>query len=169
MGMACTKMWFEYLWKPSEFYYMVYIQMMHAYTLHYNNNGVGLFPGHASLAYFFFCGSVSLPNIGIVATGDGGLFCCCTLALTSGKGGILSFGLRTGGAADIVRLLNIGDKGSELNDLTAEVGEICCASSLPEMSSYRDGFGNSYLFCLLVGDMVSVGDVGNGSLDVFCR
>lgn len=135
----------------------------------YNNKGVGLFPGHASLAYFFFCGSVSLPNIGIAVTGDGGLF-CCVFGLTAGRGcGILSVGLRTGGAADIVRVVNIGDMGSVLNALTAEVGEICCASSLPEMSSYRDGFGSSYLFCLLVGDMVSVGDVGNGSFDVFCR
>ena len=113
---------------------------------------------------------MSLPNIGIAAIGDGGRFCCCIFALTAGEGcGIFSVGLITGGAADIVRVVNKGDKGSELNDLTAEVGEICWASSLPEMSSYSDGLGSSYLFCLLVGDMVSVGDVGNGSLDVFCR
>jgi len=103
----------------------------------------------------------------VVANGDGGLFCCCTFGLTTGKGrGSLSVGLRTGGAADIVRVVNKGDSGSVLNPLTAEVGEIC---SLPEMSSYSDGFGSSYLFCLLVGDKVSVGDVGNGSFDVFCR
>lgn len=109
--------------------------------------------------------------MGIVATGgDGGLFCCCAFAFTGGKGcGSLSVGLRTGGAADIVRLVNKGDKGSVLNPLTADVGEICCASSLPEMSSYSDGFGSSYLLCLLVGEVVSVGDVGNGSFDVFCR
>ena len=138
--------------------------------MHYNNSGVGLFPGHASFAYFFFCGSVSLPNIGMVATGDGGLFCCCVFALTAGKGcGNLSVGLRTGGAADMVREVNMGDKGSPLNPLTTDVGEICCANSLPGMSSYNDGFGSSYLFCLLVGDMVSVGEVGNASFDVFCR
>lgn len=137
--------------------------------IHYNNNGVGLFPGHASLAYFFFCGSVSLPNIGmVVATGDDGLSCFCTFGLTAGNGcGSLSVGLRTGGAADIVRVVNkLGDRGSVLNPLTAEVGEIC---SLLKMSSYSDGFGSSYLFCLLVGDIVSEGDVGNGSFDVFCR
>ena len=58
---------------------------MCVHSINYNNNGVGLFPGHASFAYFFFCGPVSLPNIGMAATGDGGLFCCCVLALTAGK------------------------------------------------------------------------------------
>ena len=110
--------------------------MVHVYiSIHYNNSGVGLFPGHASFAYFFFCGSVS-PNIGIAAIGDGGLFCCCIFTLTAGKGcGGFSVGLITGGAADIVRVVNNGDKGSELKPLTTDVGEICCASSLPKMSS----------------------------------
>ena len=78
-------------------------------------------------------------------------------------------GLKTGGAADMAREVNMGDKGSVLNPLTTEVGEICCANSLPGTSSYSDGFGSSYLLCLLVGDMVSIGEVGNGSFDVFCR
>jgi len=87
---------------------------------------------------------------------------------TAGKDGIrLSVGLCTGGAADMVRVVKRGDKGSEL-PLMAD-GEICCAISLPGMSSYNDGLGSSYLFCLLVGETVSVGEVGNGSLDIFCR
>ena len=53
---------------------------------------------------------------------------------TAGKDGIcLSVGLCTGGAADMVRVVKSGDRGSEL-PLMAD-GEICCAISLPGMSS----------------------------------
>ena len=55
------------------------------------------------------------------------------IGIASKDGNCLSVGLCTGGAADIVRVVNIGDKGSEL-PLMAD-GEICCATSLPGMPS----------------------------------
>ena len=64
----------------------MYLDYLAIKICNYNNKCVGFFPGHASLAYFFFLGSWSEKNVAMAGACCGGLWGCSAGFATGGAG-----------------------------------------------------------------------------------
>ena len=118
---------------------------LYKYHKYYNSNdGVGFFPGHASLAYTFFLGPA----------GTFGTFTIAIGAFTSGTDGVRSTSGAKFGACMKLKLLlpivpNCGDVG------VVAVGEVC--SLVFGKSEYKDGlYKPCNLLAIVSADIPSV-------------